>query len=142
MCLLMCKKENRPDGLSYKFYNDGKVTKATLTGVGYNFYNAANKIVSGTKYFDFWGDSSTALPNDFNAKAKLHPDDRMNVEVAKEIAHGRVMEKYHRAFDKRMRNVVEDCHRMLAGFYHYCNKKGIDLSNVKSIDTFVKELEQ
>ena len=142
MCLLMCKKGTRPDGLSYDFYNNGKVTKATLNGVTHNFSNAAFRIANNSKYFGFFSSYETLLPDTFNAKTKLHPDDSMNTEVAKEIVHGRVMEKYHRAFDKRMRDVVEDCHRMLAGYYHYCKKKGIDLSTVKSVDKFLEEYRQ
>lgn len=136
---------NRPDsGLYYETFDNGRVTKATLVGVENNFVNAMSRIVGNTKYFSFAPEVYTTNPfltESFSAVAKLNEaEDILNEEYGRELAHDRVMTKYHKKFDARMRDVVNDLHRMTARIYHYCEKKGIDISKCKSIETCLDEL--
>lgn len=137
---------NRPDsGLYYETFDNGRVTKATLVGVEDNFFNAMSKIIDSTKYFGFAPEAFTTNPfltENFSAVAKLNEaEDILDEEYGRELAHNRVMVKYHKKFDARMRDVVNDLHRMTARIYHYCNKKGIDISKCKSIDDCLNELQ-
>lgn len=133
-------------GITYETYNDGKVTKATLSGVAWNFDNAMRRIFKDSKClrFNHVFDKKKLtytyqLPNTFTAKAKLNPVDEQNPEVGENVAHDRVMDKYHRAFDANMREVVEDIHRTVARLYRYCEKKNINIKSCKSIEDFLKD---
>lgn len=135
---------NRPDsGLYYETFDNGRVTKATLVGVENNFFNAVDRIINNTKYFGFSPiyTADIYLTENFSAVAKLNEaEDVLNEEYGRELAHDRVMTKYHKKFDARMRDLVNDLNRMTARIYHYCEKKGIDISKCKSIETCLDEL--
>ena len=130
-------------GITYTTYDNGRITKATLNGVTKNLDNAVFRITSQAKYISTPYTKTLNLPNTFTATAKLNPlEDTPNPEFAQTLAHDRVMEKYHRAFDRGMVDVVNDLHMTLARFYHYCDKKGIDISKCKSIGECLNQLKQ
>ena len=136
----------RPNGINYTTYDNGRITKATLNGVQDNFYNAFSRCMCNSKYFTirpgYYQGQALFMDNIYTSKAKLNPLDNDDPELAKNICHKRVMKKYHKAFDSRMRLVIEDLHRITANLYRYCEKKGIDISNVKSVDTYLDEIRQ
>lgn len=132
-----------PSGITYTTYDNGRITKATLNGVANNLDNAVSRITNQAKYVSNYFAHPPILPNTFTATAKLNPlEDAPNPEFAQTLAHDRVMEKYHRAFDRGMVDIVNDFHMTLARFYHYCDKKGIDISKCKSIEECVNQLKQ
>ena len=132
-----------PSGITYTTYDNGRITKATLNGVSSNLNNAVSRITDQSKCFFIPYTEAFNLPNTFTATAKLNPlEDTPNPEFAQTLAHDRVMEKYHRAFDRGMVDVVNDFHMTIARFYHYCDKKGIDISKCKSIEECLSQLKQ
>lgn len=130
-------------GITYTTYDNGRITKATLNGVSENLDNAVFRITSQAKYISTPYTKSLNLPNTFTATAKLNVlEDQPDPEFARTLAHDRVMQKYHKAFDRGMVDVVNDFHMTLARFYHYCDKKGIDISKCKSIGECLTQLKQ
>lgn len=142
-------------GIEYKTFDNGRITQATLYGVGANLDSMLHRTTDQLKYFTYTGDDYDCggvivkiptLPNSFVAKAKAHPHDMeievFNPDTGMDIAHDRVMDKYHKAFDKKFINVLSDANQLVARLIHYARKKGIDIHNVKSIDTWLSEFEQ
>lgn len=139
-------------GIEYKTFDDGRITQATLYGVGANLDSMLHRTTDQLKYFTYTGDDYgmfgkiPTLPNSFVAKAKAHPHDMeigaFNPDTGMDIAHDRVMDKYHKAFDKKFIDVLSDANQLIARLIHYANKKGIDTTKVKSIDAWLSELEQ
>ena len=139
-------------GIEYKTFDEGRITQATLYGVGANLDSMLHRTTDQLKYFDYTGDdfgmfgSIPTLPNSFVAKAKAHPHDieigAFNPDTGMDIAHDRVMDKYHKVFDKKFVDVMSDANQLVARLIHYANKKGIDTTKVKSINAWLSELEQ
>ena len=142
-------------GIEYKTFDNGRITQATLYGVGTNLDSMLHRTTDQLKYFTYTGDDYDCggvfvkiptLPNSFVAKAKAHPHDMeigvFNPDTGMDIAHDRVMDKYHKAFDKKFIDVLSDANQLVARLIHYARKKGIDIHNVKSIDTWLNEFEQ
>lgn len=144
----MARKKSLPNlspnsGITYTTYDNGRVTKATLNGVSANLNNAVFRITNQSKYIDALYYPYLSLPRTFTATAKLNIlEDQPNPEFAQNLAHDRVMQKYHKAFDRGMVDVINDFHMTLARFYHYCDKKGIDISKCKSVEEFLAQLKQ
>lgn len=140
----------RPSGVKYKFFNKSHVTRATLYGVSGNLDDVINRTVRQSKYFVYFYKEMPyfdgSLPNEFSAKSKVHPCDvesgEFNTNKGMEIAHERVMRKYHKAFDNKFVDILSDINMVVARLIHYAEKKGIDTSKAKSIDTCLKELRQ
>ena len=132
-------------GIEYKTFDDGRITQATLYGVADNLENMLKRTMQNSKYFDYQY-CTTMLPNTYVAKAKAHPHDieigAFNPDTGMDISHDRVMEKYHKTFDNEFVKVLSDANQVVARLIHYACKKGIDISKVKSIDTWMEELEQ
>lgn len=132
-------------GIEYKTFDDGRITQATLYGVADNLESMLKRTMQNSKYFDYQY-CTAMLPNSYIAKSKAHPHDieigAFNPDTGMDIAHDRVMEKYHKAFDTEFVNVLSDANQIVARLCHYASKKGIDISKVKSIDTWMDELAQ
>lgn len=148
-CSCDCTNE-RPSGVKYKFFNKGYVTRAILYGVGENLDNVINRTLLQSKYFIYCPQEAQyfqdTLPNEFSAKSKAHPSDvesgEFSTNKGMEIAHERVMKKYHKAFDNKFVDILSDMNMSIARLIHYAEKKNIDISKTKSIDTCLKELRQ
>lgn len=143
-------------GIEYKTFDEGRITQATLYGVSANLDSMLHRTTDQLKYFTYTGDKEEyawdvlvkipTLPNSFVAKAKAHPHDieigAFNPDTGMDIAHDRVMDKYHKAFDKKFIDILSDANQLVARLIHYAHKKGIDTTKVKSIDTWLSEFEQ
>lgn len=149
---MSCEHERRKScdffvdsGIEYKTFDNGRITQATLYGVGANLDSMLHRTTDQLKYFIYTGDNYS-LPNTFVAKTKAHPHDMeigtFNPDTGMDIAHDRVMDKYHKAFDKKFIDVLSDANQLVARLIHYARKKGINIHNVKSIDTWLNEFEQ
>lgn len=142
--------DERPSGVKYKFFDKGRITQATLYGVSANLDNVMRRTLEQSRYLTYYpkevGYFADTLPNEFTAKSKAHPHDikdgLINTDKGMDIAHERVMNKYHKVFDNKFVDMLSDINMVVARFIHYAEKKGINISKTKSIDTCLKELRQ
>ena len=142
--------DERPSGVKYKFFDNGRITQATLYGVSANLDNVMRRTLEQSRYLMYYpkevGYFDDTLPNEFTAKSKAHPydveDGLINTDKGMDIAHERVMNKYHKVFDNKFVDMLSDINMVVARFIHYAEKKGINISKAKSIDTCLKELRQ
>ena len=130
--------DERPSGLQYDVFNE-KVVKASLIGTDGDAWSAVSSVV-GKANLNCLGVVVSAyelsMPPIFTGKAKLNTDegDTWDLDVGKDLARKRCLDKYHRNFDTRIKMVLKDARKLVAFLEHYCEKKGIDTSSVSSID--------
>lgn len=83
----------------YSIPSQGK-TVAILRNTEMDVVNKIGKIMNG---FDWcFCNEKYLMPQQFRAVVKVHGDDVFDAEEGMKLAKAKVMEKYHKAFDKRM----------------------------------------
>ena len=137
----------KDSGVAYQFYDDGRITKAILYGVEENLSNMMLRTLRNSRYFEYWPSGIPGeFPDEFTATAKAHPHDVetgvVNPDTGMDIAHDRVMKKYHKAFDAKFTDIMSDLNGIKARLIHYAEKKNIQFGNVKSVNQWLKELHQ
>lgn len=136
--------EGSNSALDYKIYPSGGVVKAEVVGTMFDAMIVMNNLVEKanlkTLVLDgIWEES--LLNSNYHGKAKVNilDGDMFNEEIGKEIARGKALEKYHRAFDKKILAMLTDARVLVATIEHYCKKKDIDMSKVPSVEELSKK---
>jgi len=138
----------RGNGIFYTKYSDGKVIKADLDDTMFDAIDVIEKIFRSTNpksFFitTFFEDSrgfhiknEMLLKDRYTGKAKCNTDegDKVNEEIGKEYARGRCLERYRRAFDKRILTLLNDARALVACTEHYCERAGIDINQIDSVE--------
>ena len=102
--------------IEYKVYKDQGVVVAIAHGCTYDAINRFDtKFVKTTSaYLNISFGSLFSLPdlrfympNTVRAVARLHPEDKWDENIGKEIAYKKLCYKYEQAIAKRMRNIFD-----------------------------------
>lgn len=139
----MCDSINSErNGSSFKYeaYND-KIVKAVLMDTRDDFDNVAEKIFDRANTESFYVVGLAPYMNEtYVGKAKVNFDDgdMFDFDTGKEIARKRCLEKYHKAFDKRMCQLLYDARKLEATIEFYAKKKGVNLSSVPNVEEVLK----
>ena len=72
-----------------------------LDGTRFDAVNKINKMMLDTEFCVCMGEKYM-MPSDFRAVVTCDPDDKFDVEVGKQIAKKRILERYYAALDKRV----------------------------------------
>ena len=138
------KKDN--GGITYRHIPQVGKTIATLEGCSNNLENIIWKLViNNSRYLGFIGINSTEsedlmMSDRYRGVAKVNSaeGDVYDEDEGKTVAYKKVMNKYHKNLDSRLRKFLADVRGLLAGVEHYLDKKGVDYSNVPSVDELKK----
>lgn len=130
--------------IAYGVYESGGVVKAEVTDTAFDAMHVITRLcekadMKTISLEGIW--ENTLLENSYRGKAKVnHADgDKFVEDIGKEFARGKALDKYHRAFDKKLRAMLLDARVLVATIEHYCNKKSIDIENVPSVETISKK---
>lgn len=102
--------------IEYKVYKDQGVVVAIAHGCTYDAINRFDtKFVKTTSAYlniSFGSlfsppDLRFYMPNTVRAVARLHPEDKWDENIGKEIAYKKLCNKYEQAIAKRMRNIFD-----------------------------------
>ena len=95
----------------YSIPSQGK-TVAILRNTEMDAINKMGKLMDG---FD-WGfcTKKYLMPQQFRAVVKVHGDDVFDAEEGKKLAKQKLMEKYYKAFDKRMEMFRADLDKLVS----------------------------
>ena len=102
--------------IEYKVYKDQGVVVAIAHGCTYDAINRFDtKFVKTTSAYlniSFGSlfsipDFRFYMPNTVRAVARLHPEDKWDENIGKEIAYKKLCNKYEQAIAKRMRNIFD-----------------------------------
>lgn len=102
--------------ITYKVYEEQGVVVAIAQGCTYDAINRFDtKFVKTTSSYLNIGfgslfsfpDLRFYMPNTIRAVARLHPEDKWDENIGKEIAFKKLCNKYEQAITKRMRNIFE-----------------------------------
>lgn len=132
--------ERNSSSFKYEAYND-KIVKAVLMDTRDDFGSVVEKIFDRANLESFWAiDNSSFMKDSYSGKAKVNFDDgdTFNFDTGKEIARKRCLEKYHKAFDKRMCQLLYDARKLEATIEFYAKKKGVDFSCVPNVEEVLK----
>ena len=138
--------KNENGGISYRHIPQAGKTIATLEGCGNNLENIIWKLVlNNSRYLGFIGINSTdskdlMMSDRYRGVAKVNTDDGdvYDETEGKNVAYKKVMHKYHKNLDSRLRAFLADVRGLLAGIEHYLDKKGVDYSKVPSVEDMKK----
>lgn len=90
-----------------------KVTEGTLCNAKEDFIKFITKKVSNnSKYFKIKNCEDFKMKNEFTATVKCAEDDTYDEEIGKTYVKFKVLDKYYKAFDRRIKNVTIDCFRL------------------------------
>ena len=135
-----CKNEiSRPtSSLEYGIYTTGGVVKAEVTDTAFDAMHVIGRLCekADMKTISLEGVwENVLLEDNYRGKAKVNnvDGDKFVEEMGKEIARGKALEKYHRAFDKKILAMLLDARVLVATIEHYCNKKSIDTTKIPSV---------
>lgn len=136
--------EGSKSALDYKVYPSGGVVKAEVAGTMFDAMIVMNNLVEKANLKTLVLDGiweETLLNSSYRGKAKVNTTDgdMFSEEIGKEIARGKALEKYHRAFDKKILTMLMDARVLVATIEHYCKKKDIDVSKIPSIEELSKK---
>lgn len=140
----MSTTKNENGGITYQHIPHAGKTIATLEGCGNNLENIIWKlVVNNSRYLGFIGVNSTKeliMSDRYRGIAKVNTADGDVYEEAegKTVAYKKVMHKYHKNLDSRLRIFLTDVRGLLAGIEHYLDKKGVDYSKVPSVEELKK----
>lgn len=138
--------KNENGGITYQHIPQAGKTIATLEGCGNNLENIIRKlVVNNSKYLGFIGVNSTEskdlmMSDRYRGIAKVNSaeGDVYDETEGKTVAYKKVMRKYHKNLDSRLRLFLADVRGLLAGIEYYLDKKGVDYSKVPSVDELKK----
>lgn len=82
--------------------------------------NKIDKMLAGTNFH--YMNEKCLMPSSFKAVVTCDPNDDFDVEVGKQIAKKRIMERYYNSFDKRVEFFVKDANNICSEFLRYQNK--------------------
>lgn len=141
-----CKNEAyRPSNSSieYGVYEHGGVVKAEVTDTMFDAMHVINRLCekADMKTISLEGIWENVLLDDsYRGKAKVNraDGDKFVEEIGMEFARGKALDKYHRAFDKKICAMLLDARVLVATIEHYCAKKSIDIEKIPSVDTIKK----
>jgi hypothetical protein len=142
----MSATKNENGGITYQHIPQAGKTIATLEGCGNNLENIIWKLVlNNSRYLGFIGinsyDSKELMMSDrYRGIAKVNTEEGDVYDEAEgnTVAYKKVMHKYHKNLDSRLRMFLTDVRGLLAGIEHYLDKKGVDYSKVPSVDELKK----
>lgn len=113
---------------------DTGLCTATIKHTTFNVRDVVEKIVNQSKYFYIDPNDNLNLDYSYLGKAKCHPEQEYVADAGEYIAKTRCLNKVHRASDRKMRDVILDCRRMLAGLEAYAVRHGIDIDKIPHVD--------
>lgn len=131
------------NSLRYKVFKEGRVVKAYIDDTEHDAANIINTVLckTNTKFIDTYVcDRNSWINPSYSSHARCNSDagDVFDEEVGKEIARSRVLDHYHRDIHRKLCAALEDLRGFCASLEHYCDKHGVDYSNVKSVES-IKE---
>ena len=139
--------KNNKGGITYKHIPQAGKTIATLEGCGDNLENILWKLViNNSRFLGFIGcnaeecKKSMIMRDRYNGVAKVNTADGdvYSEEEGKNVAYEKVMKKYHKNLDSNLRVFLVDVRGLAAGVEHYLDKKGVDYSNVPTVEDVKK----
>ena len=135
-----CETNPNPQNyLTYATYEAGGVVKAELRGTTFDAANAIMRLCENAdmKMVQLDGVSPDALMEyNYRGRAKVNKKDGdiFNEVIGQELARGKALHKYHKAYDKRICAFLADIRSLVATIEHYCAKKSIDISKVETVE--------
>lgn len=138
--------KNENGGITYQHIPQAGKTIATLEGCGNNLENIIWKlVVNNSKYLGFVGtnyreSSELEMSDRYRGIAKVNTaeGDVYDEAEGNTVAYKKVMRKYHKNLDSRLRLFLTDVRGLLAGIEYYLDKKGVDYSKVPSVEELKK----
>lgn len=90
-----------------------KVTVGTLDNAEKDFLTFIDKKVNNnSKFFKIRNYDSLLIKNKYSAKVKCSDEDEFNEEIGKKEVKYKVLDKYYKAFDKKVKDITIDCFRL------------------------------
>ena len=131
--------EYRKGAVIYRTYEQGGVVRAEIDDVKHDASEAIRRMMlnSDIKMIDtdlLYASDAAELDYSYYGKARVHSEDEFDITEGENISRAKALEKYHRAYDKKILAFLKDARSLVATIEHYCEKKGIDTSSVLSVD--------
>lgn len=134
---------NSGSGIRYEVFNN-RCVKAKLPKTFCDAHSAICSILNKANP-DFESDdeivtvAGVLLPEfgmqgEYTAKATVNvaDGDSFDIEIGKNLAKRRLLDKYHKDFDRSMKKALLKARTFVAALEHYCEKHNIDFKNVPS----------
>lgn len=137
MCDNATSKHPRPLFITYDVFEEAGVVRAQLNYTQDDADNAIQNLcdnAGGRTITAYPRHSNTEMRWTYQGKIRVQEGDKFDVEVGKDKAKKRALERYHKAFNKRILEALLDARVLVATFEHYCMKKDIDMSKVDTIE--------
>lgn len=137
----MAKYNNRKRyGITYRQYPEIGKTIATMEGCKYDATRILSKLVyNNSKYFSlssFYEDEDIGMEDSYRGIVVCNTaeGDVYDEREGRREAYKKVMKKYHKDLDRKLRDALKDVRELAAGIEHYMDKKGIDYSGVAATE--------
>ena len=107
--------------MAIKYYvaEEQRKVIAVLSDTRYDVVQKIDKIMRDTSFCAC--SEKYLMPNMFRVEVVADEEDAFNVEIGKQVAKKRLMERYYRAYDKRMGKFLVDFVKMQNKILEYCN---------------------
>lgn len=136
---------NNYSSIAYETFKDGDITVAETYYDIMDTTMAFEKILNGINpkhvnfnlhFGDVYGEGLAPSFATLKGYARRNSIDVANPDIDRVAACKAVLKKYHKIRHRHFREIVTDFRRVLAGIEKYCEKKGIDLSSVPSVEDY------
>lgn len=134
----MAKNNNQEKryGITYRQYPEIGKTIATMEGCEYDAIRILAKLaINNSRYFStapFYEDDDTGMNSSYRGTVVCNTaeGDVYDEHEGRKEAYKKVMKKYHKDLDRKLRDALKDARELAAGIEHYMDKKSIDYSGV------------
>lgn len=108
--------------IKYFVNEEKKQVIGTLENTKYDVVNKINKMLDGSPFC--YCNDKCLMPDSFKSVVTCDPADEFDIEIGKQIAKKRIMDRYYNSFDKRVEFFIKDADNMSSEFAKY--KKPLD----------------